>query len=96
MARITKDQVMHVANLARLSVTDTEAEMFTEHLDAIITYAELLNELDTEGIEPTTHVLDVRNVVREDEVRESISREDALKNAADQQDGQVKVPSIME
>lgn len=96
MARITKEQVMHVANLARLSVTDEEAEVFTEQLDAIITYAELLNELDTDGVEPTTHVLDVRNVVREDEVRESLPREEALKNAPDQLDGQVKVPSILE
>ncbi|OLO26453.1 asparaginyl/glutamyl-tRNA amidotransferase subunit C [Alkalihalophilus pseudofirmus] len=96
MARITKDQVKHVAHLARLSVTEEEAEMFTQQLDAIISFAEQLNELDTDGIEATTHVLDVRNVLREDEVKPSLPREEVLKNAPDEQDGQVKVPSILE
>lgn len=96
MARITKDQVKHVAHLARLSVSEEEVSLFTEQLDAIIGFAEQLNELDTEGIEPTTHVLDVKNVLREDIVRESLKREDVLKNAPDKQDGQVKVPSILE
>lgn len=96
MARITKDQVKHVAHLARLSVTEEEVELFTEQLDAIIGFAEQLNELNTEGIEPTTHVLDVKNVLREDVVKESLNRSDTLKNAPDEQDGQVKVPSILE
>jgi aspartyl-tRNA(Asn)/glutamyl-tRNA(Gln) amidotransferase subunit C len=96
MARITKDQVKHVAHLARLSVSEEEVELFTEQLDAIIGFAEQLNELDTEGIEPTTHVLDVKNVLREDVVKKSLTTEDALKNAPDEQDGQVKVPSILE
>ncbi|MBU8906405.1 Asp-tRNA(Asn)/Glu-tRNA(Gln) amidotransferase subunit GatC [Desertibacillus haloalkaliphilus] len=96
MARITNDQVKHVAHLARLSVTEEEVEMFTKQLDGIISFAEQLNELDTEGVEPTTHVLDIKNVLREDKVRESLSNEDALKNAPDQQDGQVKVPSVLE
>ncbi|OIJ14149.1 asparaginyl/glutamyl-tRNA amidotransferase subunit C [Anaerobacillus arseniciselenatis] len=96
MARITKDQVKHVAHLARLSVSEEEVEQFTEQLDAIIGFAEQLNELDTEGIEPTTHVLDVKNVLRDDVVKQSLKREDALKNAPEEQDGQVKVPSILE
>lgn len=96
MARITKDQVKHVAHLARLSVSEDEVELFTDQLDKIIGFAEQLNELNTEGIEPTTHVLDVKNVLREDVIKESLKREDALKNAQDEQDGQVKVPSILE
>lgn len=96
MARITKDQVKHVAHLARLSVTEEEVELFTGQLDAIIGFAEQLNELDTEGIELTTHVLDVKNVLREDAVKQSLDQSDVLKNAPDQQDGQVKVPSILE
>ncbi|WP_102336280.1 Asp-tRNA(Asn)/Glu-tRNA(Gln) amidotransferase subunit GatC [Salimicrobium jeotgali] len=96
MSRISEDQVKHVANLARLVVTDEEAEVFTRQLDDIITYAEQLNELDTEGVEPTTHVLDLKNVMRKDEPKEWIKKEDALKNAPDQQDGQFKVPSILE
>ncbi|MGY4691126.1 Asp-tRNA(Asn)/Glu-tRNA(Gln) amidotransferase subunit GatC [Salibacterium sp. K-3] len=96
MERITKDQVKHVAHLARLSVTEEEVDTFTEQLDAIIEFAEQLNELDTDDVEPTTHVLDIHNVLRKDEQRPSLDREDALKNAPDQEDGQVKVPSVLE
>ena len=57
MSRISVDQVKHVAHLARLAVTDDEAELFTKQLDAIITYAEQLDELDTTDVKPTSHVL---------------------------------------
>ncbi|MFP7494425.1 Asp-tRNA(Asn)/Glu-tRNA(Gln) amidotransferase subunit GatC [Terribacillus saccharophilus] len=96
MSEITKEQVMHVAHLARLAITDEEAEKMTKELDAIIGYAELLNELDTDNVEPTTHVLDLKNVMREDEPRKWIDREDALKNAPDQKNGQFRVPSILD
>lgn len=96
MARITEEQVRHVADLARLSITDEEAATYAKQLDAIITFAEQLNELDTENVEPTTHVLDVKNVLREDVVKESLPIEKVLKNAPDHQDGQVKVPSVLE
>lgn len=96
MARITQEQVKHVAHLARLSVSDEEAEKFTEQLDNMIGFAEKLNELDTDGVEPTTHVLDIHNVLREDIKKPSLTQEDALKNAADKEDGQVKVPSVLE
>ncbi|MCA1022121.1 Asp-tRNA(Asn)/Glu-tRNA(Gln) amidotransferase subunit GatC [Halobacillus litoralis] len=96
MSRISKDEVKHVANLARLAITDEEAATFTKQLDDIITYAEQLNELDTTGVEPTTHVLDLKNVMRKDEPKKWITQDDALKNAPDKQDGQFKVPSILE
>ncbi|WP_010529622.1 Asp-tRNA(Asn)/Glu-tRNA(Gln) amidotransferase subunit GatC [Lentibacillus jeotgali] len=96
MADISKDEVKHVANLARLAITEEEADMFTDQLSSIIEYAEQLNELDTEHIEPTTHVLDLKNVMRKDEPKEWISRDEALKNAPDKQDGYFRVPSILE
>lgn len=96
LAEITKEQVKHVANLARLEISEEEAEKLTENLSAIISFAEQLNEIDTEGIEPTTHVLDLKNVMRKDEPKQWITREDALKNAPDQKDGQFRVPSILE
>ncbi|HHY73724.1 MAG TPA: Asp-tRNA(Asn)/Glu-tRNA(Gln) amidotransferase subunit GatC [Bacillus bacterium] len=96
MSRISIEQVKHVAHLARLAVTEEEAEQFTSHLDAIIEYAELLNELDTENVEATTHVLDIKNILREDTVRNWLSQEEALKNAPEQRDGQFRVPSIIE
>ncbi|MFD2045212.1 Asp-tRNA(Asn)/Glu-tRNA(Gln) amidotransferase subunit GatC [Ornithinibacillus salinisoli] len=95
MAEISKEQVKHVANLARLEVSEQEAEMFTEQLSSIITFAEQLNELDTEGVEPTTHVLDLKNVMRKDEPKKWITKEEAIKNAPDQQNGQYRVPSIL-
>ncbi|RDW18975.1 Asp-tRNA(Asn)/Glu-tRNA(Gln) amidotransferase subunit GatC [Oceanobacillus chungangensis] len=95
MAEITKAQVEHVAHLARLAVTDEEVEHLAKDLRAIIDYAEQLNELDTEGIEPTTHVLDLKNIMRKDESKEWITQGDALRNAPDHKDGQFRVPSIM-
>ncbi|SDX97200.1 aspartyl-tRNA(Asn)/glutamyl-tRNA(Gln) amidotransferase subunit C [Evansella caseinilytica] len=94
--RITKNQVKHVANLARLEFSEKEMEVFAKQLDDIIGYAEQLNELDTTNVKPTSHVLDISNVLRADEVRQSLSNEAALKNAPDQADGQVKVPSVLE
>ncbi|MYL43145.1 Asp-tRNA(Asn)/Glu-tRNA(Gln) amidotransferase subunit GatC [Virgibacillus salexigens] len=96
MADISKDQVKHVAHLARLDITEQEAEMFTDQLSSIITYAEQLNELDTTDVEPTTHVLDIKNVLRKDEPKKWITQEEAMKNAPDQKDGQYRVPSILE
>lgn len=96
MTDITKDQVKHVAHLARLAITDDEAEKLTEELTAIIGFAKQLNELDTEGVEPTTHVLDMKNVMRKDEPKPWITQEEALKNAPDKKDGHYRVPAIME
>jgi aspartyl-tRNA(Asn)/glutamyl-tRNA(Gln) amidotransferase subunit C len=95
MTRISNDQVKHVANLARLAITEEEVEKFTKQLDAIITFAEQLNELDTANVEPTYHVLDMKNVFREDIKQEGLPRKEVLKNAPDHQDGQIRVPAIM-
>lgn len=96
MSRISKDQVKHVAHLARLAITEEEAELFTSQLDSIITFAEQLNELDTENVQPTTHVLHMKNVLREDVPAKGLPVEEVLKNAPDHKDGQVRVPSILE
>ncbi|MEH7245378.1 Asp-tRNA(Asn)/Glu-tRNA(Gln) amidotransferase subunit GatC [Neobacillus niacini] len=95
MTRISNDQVKHVANLARFAISEEETEMFTKQLDAIITFAEQLNELDTANVEPTYHVLDMKNVFREDIKQTGLPREEVLKNAPDHQDGQIKVPAII-
>ncbi|MDF0728937.1 Asp-tRNA(Asn)/Glu-tRNA(Gln) amidotransferase subunit GatC [Cytobacillus sp. S13-E01] len=96
MSRISIDEVKHVANLARLAITEEEANEFKNQLEAIITYAEQLNEVDTDNVEPTTHVLHMRNVLREDEPKKGLPIEDVLKNAPDAKDGHIRVPSIME
>jgi aspartyl-tRNA(Asn)/glutamyl-tRNA(Gln) amidotransferase subunit C len=96
MSRISTDQVKHVANLARLAITEEEANRLTQQLDNIITYAEQLNEVDTDHVEPTSHVLEIKNVMREDVAKPGLPNEEVLKNAPDHQDGQIKVPPIIE
>lgn len=96
MSRISIDQVKHVAHLARLAMTEEEAKAYTEQLDKMISFVELLNELDTEHVEPTSHVLDMKNVLREDKAKEGLPQEEVLKNAPEHQDGYIKVPSIIE
>lgn len=96
MSRISEEQVRHVANLARLAITDEEVETFTAQLDSIIQFAEQLNELDTTGVKPTSHVLDMKNVLREDKSEPGLPREEVLKNAPDHEDGQIRVPAIIE
>ena len=96
MTRITMDEVKHVANLARLAITEEEAEKLTNELDAIIFFAEQLNELDTENVEPTSHVLDMKNIFREDVSKPGLPVEEVLKNAPDHENGQIKVPAIIE
>ncbi|MCG1023652.1 Asp-tRNA(Asn)/Glu-tRNA(Gln) amidotransferase subunit GatC [Sutcliffiella horikoshii] len=96
MSRISEDQVKHVAHLARLAISEDEVVMFTSQLDAIISFAEKLNELDTEEVQPTSHVLYMKNVMREDVAKEGLPVDEVLKNAPDHKNGQIRVPSIIE
>lgn len=93
---VTIKDVEHVANLARLALTDEEKAQFTEQMNAILKYAEKLNELDTANVAPTSHVLDVKNVMRADETRPSWPIEKVMKNAPDEEDGQFRVPAVLE
>ncbi|MBQ5152359.1 Asp-tRNA(Asn)/Glu-tRNA(Gln) amidotransferase subunit GatC [Macrococcoides caseolyticum] len=95
MSKITNEQVKHVAHLARLEITEEEATKFSAQLEAILNFADQLEEVDTEGVEPTFHVLDLQNVLREDVAETSLTQEETLKNAAHTEDGQFKVPSIL-
>jgi len=96
MSGITRKEVEHVANLARLKLNDAEAERYTRDLNAILAFAAKLNELDTSDVLPTSHATDVKNVMREDDRRPSVAREEALRNAPDHEDGQFKVPAVFE
>lgn len=93
---ITVQDVEHVAKLARLKLTEREKDQFTGQLNAILKYAEKLNELDTEGVPPTSHVIPIANVMRDDVVRESLPIEHVMRNAPDEEDGQFKVPAVLE
>ncbi|MEK6538294.1 MAG: asparaginyl/glutamyl-tRNA amidotransferase subunit C [Nitrospirae bacterium RBG_16_43_11] len=94
--KITRKEVEHVAKLARLALRDEEIETLTNQLGNILTYVEKLNELDTTNIEPTSHVLPIKNVLREDEERKSIEREKALGNAPDRTEEFFRVPKVIE
>jgi aspartyl-tRNA(Asn)/glutamyl-tRNA(Gln) amidotransferase subunit C len=93
---LSKEEIEHIAILARLSLTEEEKELFGAQLSSILDYMEKLNELDTEHIEPTSHVLSISNVMREDVPRDSIPRADALSNAPDRTDKFYRVPKIIE
>ena len=93
---ISKEQVEHVAKLARLEVSEDEKTTFARQLSSILTHIDQLKELDTTGVEPTATVLPTDNVFREDEVRPSLPQEQALANAPDQADGFFRVPKILE
>ncbi len=94
--KITRQEVEHVAKLARLELSEKEEELLTDQLSGILTYVEKLNELDTKGVPPTSHVLDIKNVMREDVVAPSLPQERALANAPEKAAGHYKVPKIIE
>ncbi|HEX7550524.1 MAG TPA: Asp-tRNA(Asn)/Glu-tRNA(Gln) amidotransferase subunit GatC [Candidatus Methylomirabilis sp.] len=96
MAKITRAEVEHVARLARLELTEDEKERMTAQLDAILGYMDKLNALDTSQVEPTTTVIPMVSVMRDDVVRPSLDREEALANAPDRADAFFRVPRIIE
>ena len=91
---ISREEVLHVARLARLALTDEEVERFREQLSAILDAVGKVSELDLEGVPPTSHPLDLVNVLAEDEPRPPLSREDALANAPDPEGGFFGVPAV--
>lgn len=94
--KITCEEVVHVARLAMLEISGEEVALYTEQLNAILEYADKLKSLETEGVEPTAHVLPLRNVFREDEIRPGLPREEALANAPAEEEGLFRVPRVME
>jgi aspartyl-tRNA(Asn)/glutamyl-tRNA(Gln) amidotransferase subunit C len=94
--KLNRKDVEHVALLSRLELSEQELDKFTGQLDAILEYIDVLNQVDTTAVEPMAHVLEIRNVMRADEVQPSLPREAALQNAPDAEDGFFKVPKIVE
>jgi aspartyl-tRNA(Asn)/glutamyl-tRNA(Gln) amidotransferase subunit C len=92
---LTRDEVLHVATLARLSLEPAEIELFTRQLNDILAYVEKLQELDTTGIPPLAHVIPVFNVFRPDAVSPCLDREAALSNAPAKENGAFLVPKII-
>ena len=94
--RLTSEDVRSVARLARLQLSDEEVERLTQQLGEILTYVEQLNEVDTEGVEPMAHAIELSNVLRADDPRDSLPREAALGNAPQTDGKYFLVPQILE
>jgi aspartyl-tRNA(Asn)/glutamyl-tRNA(Gln) amidotransferase subunit C len=92
---LTREEVLHVAHLARLTLGPQEIELFTRQLNDILAYVEKLQELDTGEVAPMAHVLPVYNAFREDVVKDGLSRDLALDNAPAREEGSFLVPRVI-
>jgi aspartyl-tRNA(Asn)/glutamyl-tRNA(Gln) amidotransferase subunit C len=90
---IDREQVLHVARLARLELSEEEVERMSNELSTILDHVERISELDLDDVEPTSHVVELENVLRADKPRPSWSRERILEQAPDPADGAFRVPS---
>jgi aspartyl-tRNA(Asn)/glutamyl-tRNA(Gln) amidotransferase subunit C len=95
MSKIGIDEVKRLAMLAKIGLTDEEASSLSAELGQIVEFVEQLQKVDVEGVEPTDQVTGLVDVFRPDEVKPSMSREELLKNAPDQQDGYIKVKRVL-
>ena len=93
--KITKDEVLHVANLARLDIDDADVERFAGQVGTILDYVDTLKKVDTTGVPATSHAIALTNAFREDEVKGQLDSEDALANAPEKENGAFVVPKII-
>lgn len=93
---ITKELVEYVAELSRIKLDEQSCDKMEKELGAIVDYMEILNMLDTDGVEPLSHVFNITNVMREDEVKESYDRAEILKNAPESTEETFVVPKTVE
>ena len=93
--KITKDEVLHVADLARLDLDEASIDKFAGQIGNILEYVAKLNEVNTEGIRPTSHAISITNVFREDQQRQPLDRDKALANAPEKEDGNFVVPKVV-
>lgn len=93
--KITKKEVVHVANLARLDLDEESIGKFAEQIDNILEYIDILNRVETEGVAPTSHAIFLTNAFREDKVKEHLDRNKALANAPEKEDGNFVVPKVI-
>jgi aspartyl-tRNA(Asn)/glutamyl-tRNA(Gln) amidotransferase subunit C len=93
--KITKEEVLYVAHLARLELDDASIERFAGQIDEILGYIDKLNQVETKGIRPTSHAIFLTNAFRDDEPGEHLERDGVLANAPDQEDGSFLVPKVV-
>lgn len=93
--RLSKKEVDHIAWLANIEISEKEKTLFTEQFNEILDYFKKIDEVETEGVEPTYHVLNLKNVSRKDEKKPSLSTEEALRNAPKKEKKFIKAPRIV-
>jgi len=94
--RISREEVAHIAELAKLGLAEEEMELFSQQLSRVLEYAEMLNRLNTEAIPPTAQVTSLYSVSRPDEARPSLTQEEVLQNAPSREDGYFKIRLVLE
>jgi len=93
---ISKEDVLKVAHLARINLSEEELRLFPGQLEAILDFIDKLKQLDVSSVKPTSHVLGIKNILRADTPKESLKKEDVLKNAPESAKGHFKVPKVIE
>jgi len=93
--KITKDEVLYVADLARLDLDEEAIEKFAGQIGDILDYVDKLNEVDTDGIKPTSHAISLTNAFRDDEQQDHLDREQVLANAPEKEEGSFVVPKVV-
>ncbi len=93
--KITKEEVIHVANLSRLDLDEDATEKFAAQIGMILEYVDTLNRVNTEGITPTSHAIFLTNAFREDEEKPHLDRDTAIANAPEKEDGSFVVPRVI-
>ena len=93
--KITREEVLYVADLARLDLDETAIDKFAEQITKILEYMDLLNRVHTDGVEPTSHAIFLTNAFREDEEREHLDRDLVLANAPEKEEGNFLVPKVV-
>ncbi len=93
---LSQDEVLHVARLARIGLTPADVEKFQQQLSVILDNFEVLSQIDTTGVEPTTHTLPLESVMASDEPIESLTPDDVLANAPLQHDGYLRVRAVLD
>lgn len=93
---LSREDVQHIAELAKLTLSDAEIDQYVEQLSDILAYADNLGQLNTDAIPPTATVLPLRNILAEDEVQPTLDRQILLNNAPDSEAGQIRVRAILD
>ncbi len=93
--KITREEVLHVAKLARLNMAEASVDKFSDQIGTILEYVDKLREVDTEGVKPTSHAIFLSNAFREDQVKDPLNRDEALANAPEKENGCFVVPKVV-